>query len=161
MLSRALEEERRSCAGTLPRPLPNMQVMRKCPRGRCVLSSSKPSPLVLCVVTFILPSVWTSMWGVKDLPVQREEVVNTQRCSLTPYASHFYHLLWFPSNHPRFPLKAVPSSSSRLPLLNRIHRVRPHSSDSLHAAVFMSTFAGFSLVAFFYLQEKIKQLVWL
>lgn len=26
MLSRALEEERRSCAGTLPRPLPNMQV---------------------------------------------------------------------------------------------------------------------------------------
>uniref|UniRef100_A0A671YTD3 Catenin delta 1 n=1 Tax=Sparus aurata TaxID=8175 RepID=A0A671YTD3_SPAAU len=29
MLSRALEEERRSCAGTLPRPLPNMQVTRK------------------------------------------------------------------------------------------------------------------------------------
>uniref|UniRef100_A0A8C6SYU8 Catenin (cadherin-associated protein), delta 1 n=1 Tax=Neogobius melanostomus TaxID=47308 RepID=A0A8C6SYU8_9GOBI len=28
MLSRALEEERRSCAGTLPRPLPNMQVTR-------------------------------------------------------------------------------------------------------------------------------------
>ncbi|CAG03711.1 unnamed protein product, partial [Tetraodon nigroviridis] len=40
MLSRALEEERRSCAGTLPRPLPNMQVMRKRPRGRRFLSSS-------------------------------------------------------------------------------------------------------------------------
>lgn len=32
MLSRALEEERRSCAGTLPRPLPNMQVTRNKPR---------------------------------------------------------------------------------------------------------------------------------
>lgn len=31
MLSRALEEERRSCAGTLPRPLPNMQVTRNDP----------------------------------------------------------------------------------------------------------------------------------
>uniref|UniRef100_A0A4W6DKC4 Catenin delta 1 n=1 Tax=Lates calcarifer TaxID=8187 RepID=A0A4W6DKC4_LATCA len=37
MLSRALEEERRSCAGTLPRPLPNMQVTRN-------KSPSSPSP---------------------------------------------------------------------------------------------------------------------
>lgn len=33
MLSRALEEERRSCAGTLPRPLPNMQVTLYQPRA--------------------------------------------------------------------------------------------------------------------------------
>uniref|UniRef100_A0A674NYD4 Catenin delta 1 n=1 Tax=Takifugu rubripes TaxID=31033 RepID=A0A674NYD4_TAKRU len=40
MLSRALEEERRSCAGTLPRPLPNMQVMAEMP-------PRSPSPLFL------------------------------------------------------------------------------------------------------------------
>uniref|UniRef100_A0A672ZAD3 Catenin (cadherin-associated protein), delta 1 n=1 Tax=Sphaeramia orbicularis TaxID=375764 RepID=A0A672ZAD3_9TELE len=39
MLSRALEEERRSCAGTLPRPLPNMQVTQN-PNPR---STSVPS----------------------------------------------------------------------------------------------------------------------
>uniref|UniRef100_A0A667WJX4 Catenin delta 1 n=1 Tax=Myripristis murdjan TaxID=586833 RepID=A0A667WJX4_9TELE len=33
MLSRALEEERRSCAGTLPRPLPTMQVTLNNPPG--------------------------------------------------------------------------------------------------------------------------------
>lgn len=67
MLSRALEEERRSCAGTLPRPLPNMQVMRKCPpphpppppqslsplflmhafQGKCLISLSHPLHLDL------------------------------------------------------------------------------------------------------------------
>lgn len=41
MLSRALEEERRSCAGTLPRPLPAMQV-----------TLNKPRPIHLPIHTF-------------------------------------------------------------------------------------------------------------
>lgn len=128
MLSRALEEERRSCAGTLPRPLPNMQVMRTRPHGRCFLSSSCtcpvesvwPSPFVLSVVTFILPSIWSCCrgfaWGVNassDLPVQPEGVIYTRRCSLTPCASHFHRLIWFPGNRPR-PLVSAPQTPSSL-----------------------------------------------
>lgn len=48
MLSRALEEERRSCAGTLPRPLPNMQVKpnRTPPNSTPPLRSSRPTTSV-------------------------------------------------------------------------------------------------------------------
>uniref|UniRef100_A0AAQ5YFP3 Catenin (cadherin-associated protein), delta 1 n=1 Tax=Amphiprion ocellaris TaxID=80972 RepID=A0AAQ5YFP3_AMPOC len=45
MLSRALEEERRSCAGTLPRPLPNMQVT---PKRTPTLPSLPPTILPSC-----------------------------------------------------------------------------------------------------------------
>uniref|UniRef100_A0AAQ6ALD1 Catenin (cadherin-associated protein), delta 1 n=1 Tax=Amphiprion ocellaris TaxID=80972 RepID=A0AAQ6ALD1_AMPOC len=58
MLSRALEEERRSCAGTLPRPLPNMQVT---PKRTPTLPSLPPTILPSLVKTTttrtVIPSV--------------------------------------------------------------------------------------------------------
>lgn len=77
MLSRALEEERRSCAGTLPRPLPNMQVKPSYPRPYHLhppFSTQMPLGFPLDPSDFILshlhvhasiPSLWPD-WMAAD-----------------------------------------------------------------------------------------------
>uniref|UniRef100_A0A7N6BU85 Catenin (cadherin-associated protein), delta 1 n=1 Tax=Anabas testudineus TaxID=64144 RepID=A0A7N6BU85_ANATE len=60
MLSRALEEERRSCAGTLPRPLPNMQVTRiEPPSTYHQAHSSIPRFHLFIRAMSPIPCVWT------------------------------------------------------------------------------------------------------
>ncbi|TWW59736.1 Catenin delta-1 [Takifugu flavidus] len=124
MLSRALEEERRSCAGTLPRPLPNMQVMAELPprspsplflmhafQGKCVGSAHS----AVFVVTLI-PSLRTCLSGGKCLLRGQREV---------------------PPQPPLFPSELHPPAIK--PLRHNsswIHRVCPHLSDGVHARVY-------------------------